>query len=115
MVESKIRRMPLPLSPENPLHARALKIIEGVPKGKRTEFICKKICAGEDEEISPALKNAIYECVKKAIRDQGLAPAPRPQVITTESENGKEVKKESDEIRRNLFGFMNSLMNEHKK
>ncbi len=70
MAENRIRRMPLPLSLDNPLHAEALTIIEGIPKGKRTEFICKKICAGEIEELSPALKNAIYECVKQAIRDQ---------------------------------------------
>jgi hypothetical protein len=115
MAESKIRRMPLPLSLNNPLHTKALKIIEEIPKGKRTEFICKKICAGENEELSPALRKAIYECVKQAVRDQGLAPAAQPQGITDEAEKDKGQSKESDEIRKNLFCFMNSLMNEHKK
>ena len=106
MSEKTIRRMPLPLSPENPLHARALKIIEGIPKGKRTEFICKKICAGEDEEISLSLKNAIYECVKKAIRDQGGVTV---QPTVTEVVTPTVTDDERDEIDRNFFGFLASL------
>ena len=106
MAENRIRRMPLPLSLDNPLHAEALAIREGIPKGKRTEFICKKICAGENEELSPALKNAIYECVKQAIRDQG-GISVQPTVIQTDAqENASDDK---DEIENNLFGFLASL------
>lgn len=106
MAENRIRRMPLPLSLDNPLHAKALTIIENVPKGKRTEFICKKICAGENENFSPALKNAIYECVKQAIRDQG-GISVQPTVIQAEAPDN--TSDEKDEIENNLFGFLASL------
>ena len=106
MAENRIRRMPLPLSLDNPLHTKALMIIEGIPKGKRTEFICKKICAGENEELSPALKNAIYECVKQAIRNQG-GISVQPTVIRAEVPDNKSDEKE--EIENNLFGFLASL------
>ena len=106
MAENRIRRMPLPLSLDNQLHAKALTIIENVPKGKRTEFICNKICAGENEELSPALKNAIYECVKQAIRDQG-GIAVQPTVIQAEVQDN--VSDAKDEIENNLFGFLASL------
>ena len=106
MAENRIRRMPLPLSLDNPLHAKALAIIEGIPKGKRTEFICNKICAGENEELSPALKNAIYECVKQAIRDQG-GIAVQPTVIQAEAQDNASDAR--DEIENNLFGFLASL------
>jgi len=106
MAENRIRRMPLPLSLDNQLHAKALTIIENVPKGKRTEFICNKICAGENEELSPALKNAIYECVKQAIRDQG-GISVQPTVIQAEvQDNASDAK---NEIENNLFGFLASL------
>jgi len=106
MAENRIRRMPLPLSLDNQLHAKALTIIENVPKGKRTEFICNKICAGENEELSPALKNAIYECVKQAIRDQG-GISVQPTVIQAEVQDN--VSDAKDEIENNLFGFLASL------
>lgn len=107
MNEKRIRRMPLPLCLDNPLHMEALKIIEAIPKGKRTEFICKKVTAKEDA-VSPALRNAMYEAVKQALREHGAVSVQQATVV--EPERSQEEKDaQAKEFERNFLGFLKEL------
>ena len=107
MDEKRIRRMPLPLCLDNPLHMEALKIIEAIPKGKRTEFICKKVTAKEDE-VSPALRNAMYEAVKQALREHGAVSVQQATVVEPE-QSQEEKDAHAKEVERNFFGFLKEL------
>jgi len=103
----RIRRMPLPLCLDNPLHMKALKIIEAIPKGKRTEFICKKITAKEDE-ISPALRKAMYEAVMQALREHGAISVQQPAAASEEQEPPQDTG-EARTARNNFLGFLATL------
>ncbi len=107
MDEKRIRRMPLPLCLDNPLHMEALKIIEAIPKGKRTEFICKKVVAKEDA-VSPALRNAMYEAVMQALREHGAISVQQPAAASEEQEPPQDTG-EAQTARSNFLGFLATL------
>lgn len=110
MDESRIRRIPFPLSLDNPLHKEVLEILQGVPRGKRTEFICRKITAKPNDEMSPAYRKAMVECVLEALRQHGVSSTPQPQeTIVQNASEDNETDELAKEIHRNIFSFLDTL------
>ena len=47
MADKEIMRFTLSLHMENPLHRQVWDILEGIQRGTRTEYVCKKIIGQE--------------------------------------------------------------------
>ena len=87
------------------LHQKVWDILQSIPKGGRTEYICKCILA---KEQSDNIADVVYKSVKKVLAEQGRMPE-RP------AELNKPKTREAEEIKKNLFGFMASLQNTHQR
>ena len=92
-------RIGLMLYMDNPLHRSAWELLQKIPKGSRTEYICKCIT---EKHRAEELSAVVYSSIKRALDEyEGIAPKPENTPKT----------KEAGEIRKNLFGFMASLQN----
>jgi len=92
--------MILTLSLRNPLHLAVWKAMQKIPKGKRTEYICRKILEKNEAELSAM----VYESVKKALAECGniSVQAKEQQIIQKSSDK-------ADEVEKNFFGFLSTL------
>ncbi len=106
MEDNNIKRLPLTLNMRIPLQAAAYATLQNIPKGKRTEFVCKRIAAGEQlYELPPAVLNAIFDCIQKALREYGpIHPPAAVQPIKQPDE--------AEEARKNFLGFLSTLEDE---
>ena len=95
MADKEIMRFTLSLHMENPLHRQVWDILEGIQRGTRTEYVCKKIIGQEE------LAKIVYENALKALKEYG---GSIPQAVVTEQNMS-----EAEEIENNLFGFLASL------
>lgn len=96
MAEKKNKRVTLTLSLSNPIHEEAWRILQGIPKGRRTAYICK--CLTESER---ALGTVIYDSVARALREYGTIPLEKTNR-----------DREAGEVAENFFGFLDSLQKE---
>ena len=90
-------RCTLTLYTTNPLHIRAWRILEKIPKGQRTEYICRLLTT---QDRSKRLETIVYDSVLKALREHGSAA-----VI----QNNSKSSDEADEVEKNFFGFLSTL------
>ncbi len=97
----ELHRLTLTLSMENPEQKKAWEHITRIPKGHRTQYICSKIIAQQQEK---EWEEIIYETVKQAVKDIGLSTTQYKE-LHTES-------KESGELKDNILGFIASLQKE---
>lgn len=97
-------RLPLPLYLNKPLHKAAYEKIQSIPKGKRTEFICKQILADENR-LPPAAYKAITECMERVLDKRGSLPV---QASETKQKN-MEQPDEAGEVKNNFLGFLSGL------
>lgn len=100
-MRDNVERMGITFLMDNPLHQKAWDILQGIPKGGRTEYICK--CLTEKRRTEE-LAAVVYTSVKKALDEYG-------DVTVKQSRANETQTNEADEIRKNLFGFMASLQN----
>ena len=97
MPEKDFRRVTLTLAMDTPLHRQTWKILSDIQKGRRTEYICKKIIGQQDKY---ELADIVYENTLKALNQYG--GSIQQPVQTTNI-------KEAEEIEQNLLGFLASL------
>ena len=106
MEDNTIKRLPLTLNMKIPLQAAAYAALQNIPKGKRTEFVCKKIAAGEQlYELPPVVYNAISDCIQKALREYGPIQAPAAVQPVQQPD-------EAEKARKNFLGFLSTLEDE---
>ena len=97
MADKETERVTLTLVMDIPLHRKTWQILTGIQKGKRTEYICKKIVGQQNEQ---EFADIIYENTLKALNHyNGRLQAPATETNMDEAE----------EIENNLFGFLSSL------
>lgn len=107
MADKPALRVTLTLMPDRPLHVAAATILEAIPKGKRTAFICERIVNGADkkdmlEEIRTIIRDTIKENFSQASNIQ-IQPQTYQEPEKTQTDDAAE------EIRKNIFGFLASL------
>lgn len=94
-----IRKFSVTLSLENPLHKSAWEVFETIARGKRTEFICRKVIEqGQEKELGAV----VYENTLRALKDYG-GGIQKPNNVETE---------QAEEVEQNFFGFLSSLRKE---
>ncbi len=84
---------------DNPLHKEAWDILKSLPKGKRTEYICKKLT---ERNRSEELSDVVYQNMMKALKEYGGEIRTPTRIQDNKAE----------EIQRNLLGFVASLQEE---
>lgn len=110
MADNQIRKFTLTLKMDVPLHAAAYAALQKIPKGKRALFVCQRITEqAENDTISPAMQNAIYESVKRAFREQGPFQLQQSHQDTQEPIQQAD---EAGEAKRNFLGFLAALQDE---
>jgi len=100
-MRDNVERIGITFLMDNSLHQKAWDILQGIPKGGRTEYICK--CLTEKRRTEE-LATVVYMSVKKALDEY-------EGVTARQAKPDKPQTNEADEIKKNLFGFMASLQN----
>lgn len=90
-------RCTLTLYATNPIHVRARQILDKIPKGQRTEHICRLLTA---HERSKRLETIVYDAVLKALKEHGSV------AVTQNNSKGSD---EADEVEKNFYGFLSTL------
>lgn len=90
-------RCTLTLYATNPLHVQARHILDKIPKGQRTEHICRLLTT---HDRAKRLETVVYDAVLKALRKHGS---------TTITQNNSKSSDEADEVEKNFFGFLSTL------
>jgi len=98
MQSKEFKRFTLSLNMDNPFHRQVWAILEKIPKGNRTEYVCKKITGQQSKN---ELAQTVYENTLHALKDYGGNIQPTPVEETNLDE--------AEEISSNLFGFLASL------
>jgi len=107
MADNRTRKFTLTLKMDIPLHAEAYAALQKIPKGKRALFVCRRITDEDGKgSLNPAIREAIYESVKRAFREQG--PIQSPQAAKEISEPIQQAD-EAGEAKRNFLGFLAAL------
>ncbi|MBQ7113164.1 MAG: hypothetical protein IJO10_02855 [Clostridia bacterium] len=107
MADNRIRKFTLTLKMDIPLHAEAYAALQKIPKGKRALFVCRRITDdGNKDALSPGIREAIYESVKRAFREQGPL---QPQQAANEISEPLQQADEAGEAKRNFLGFLAAL------
>lgn len=99
MPEREMRRVTLTLAMDAPLHKQVWQILVGIQKGKRTEYICKRIVEQEEKQ---KIARIVYDNMLRALNDYGGIQKNDVQAKTNEA----------GEIENNLFGFLSALEKE---
>ena len=102
MVELRMRHLSFTLFMDNPLHRQLWERINSIPKGKRTEFLCKTLTQRQREE---ELSEIVYKNTLRALKEYGGA-------IPQQNNMPAEINDDADqagEFERNFFGFLAEL------
>ena len=99
MKKRAARHVTLTLSPENPLNAAAWRVISAVPKGKRTEYICRVLT---EHERAEELAAVVYRSAVRALDEYG-GTMQKPNNMTQGDSD------EAGEIEQNFLGFLSAL------
>jgi len=102
MVEPRVRHLSFTLSMDNSLHCQLWDKICSIPKGKRTEFLCKTLTQRQREE---ELSEIVYKNTLRALKEYGGAI---PQQNTMPAEINDDAD-QAGEFERNFFGFLAEL------
>lgn len=98
-MNGNIRKFSVTLSLDNPLHRAAWDVFETIARGKRTEFICRKVIEKSREK---ELGVVVYENTLRALKDYG-GEIQKPNITETE---------QVEEVEQNFFDFLSSLRKE---
>lgn len=102
MADPKVRHLSFTLSMDNPLHCQLWEKISSIPKGKRTEFLCKTLTQRQREE---ELSDIVYKNTLRALKEYGCS-IPQQNTMPAQSEGSIS---EAEEIEKNFFGFLAEL------
>ena len=96
MQENSIGRVTMTFMRDNPEHEAAWEIIQGIPKGKRTGYICA--CIAERERM-----DLLAEMICQKIRTSRSSP-PATEIINHPNQTG-----EAEKVKNNLLGLLSAL------
>ncbi len=102
MSEPRVRHLCITLSMDTPLHCQVWEKINSIPRGKRTEFLCKTLTQRQREE---ELSEIVYKNTLRALKEYA-GPIPQQNTMPAEAEDSIS---EAEEIERNFFGFLAEL------
>lgn len=88
-------RLHIRFSPGKPEQMEAWRILEAIPIGQRTEFVCGLIVDSTQKE---SIADIAYDAVKRALKEY------QPNIQTA-----KPTEKETGEINKDILGFLKSL------
>mgnify|MGYP007039020078 CR=1 FL=1 len=98
MQENSIGRVTMTFMRDNPEHEAAWEIIQGIPKGKRTGYICA--CIAERERM-----DLLAEMICQKISTIRRPPPPiKSEIINQPNQTG-----EAEKVKNNLLGFLSAL------
>lgn len=94
-----IRVFAMSLSMDNPEQRAAWKLLQGLPKGSRTDYVCRRLTEREHSEELAAI---VYASAMKALDEYGgmiTKPDPNRQIAAGNVDD-------------DILGFLSALQNE---
>jgi hypothetical protein len=98
-MSDKIKQFTLTLSLDKPEQKAAWEALQRVPRGSRTEYICKRLT---EEERAKGLAAIVYESAMKALDEYG----------STITKNDMGQTNQAGNVDNDILGFLSALQNE---
>lgn len=96
----EIRRLNLSLFLSSPLHREAWELLQSLPAGQRTEYVCRAVCRMQDQR-------AVLDAVRDVLSDKTAAvPQTHPH---HEKQDGQ--SEQAGDISQDVLDFLNMLQN----